>query len=141
PALLEALVDDGTFDALDRHSGLNNAQHARAFAGRRTDSARELREIVGLVEPFEGLFPEAAVNQVVPFGDEVVNRAAARHPFDQGARVAERHAAIHAASALFAQLALVRMLMELEPVADALSRRPGHRQLARILQEAGGLTH
>src|SRR5262249_10535858 len=64
PALLEGLIDDGTLNALDRDGRLDDAEHAGAFARGRTDSARELGEIVCFVQTFESLFPEAAINQV-----------------------------------------------------------------------------
>src|SRR5579871_358138 len=141
PALVKCLIDDGTFDALDRDGRLDDAQHTRALTGSRAYPAGELGKVVGLVQPFEGFFPQTAVNQVVPLGDQVVDRTAARHPFNQGAGVAERHAAIHAAGALSAQLFFFTVFVKLQPIPNALGRRPGQRQLTPKFQEAGGLTH
>jgi hypothetical protein len=61
-------------------------------------------EVVGFVQAIQSLMPEAAIDEVVPFRDEVVNGAAGGHAAEENAGVAERHAAIHAAGALLAQL-------------------------------------
>ena len=58
--------------------------------------------------------PLVAVNEVVPVGDDVVDRAT---------RVAERDAAIHAARALLPQRALVERNEELVEMADAVGDR------------------
>ncbi len=65
-------------------------------------------KVVGLVQALERFPPQPAIDQIVPFGDQVVDRAAGGHAADQLAGVAERNAAIHAARALVAQL-LFRM--------------------------------
>ena len=118
PAFLEALVDDGALDALDGDRRLVDAEDARALAGSGTDAAGELREVVGLVQPFEGLFPQSAINQVVPLRNEVVDRTAGGHAFEQRAGVAEGDAAVHAAGARLRSFFL-GVLVELVPVANA----------------------
>ena len=65
--------------------------------GRGAERAGELREVVGGVQAVDGLAPLVAVDEVVPVGDEVAERAAL---------VAEGDAAVHAARALLAQLVL-----------------------------------
>ena len=75
PAFLPGLVDDGTFDVLDRDGRGVDAENTRAFARSRADATGELGEIIGLVEPVERLTPKAAVNQIVPFGYQVVDGA------------------------------------------------------------------
>src|SRR5262249_25268235 len=132
---------DGGFDALDGDRVLVDAEHARAFARGGTDAAGEFREVVGLVQPVDRFFPQPAVDEVVPFRDQVVDRTARRHAFEQRAGMAERNAAIHAASPLLAQLLFVGVLMELEPVADPLRRRARHGQLTAIFHESGWLAH
>ncbi len=102
PAFLPAVVDDGALDVLDGDRRLVDAEHARAFARRGADAAGELGKIVGLVQAFQRLVPEAAINQIVPLRDQVVDRAAGGHAADQRAGVAEGDAAIHAARALLA---------------------------------------
>ena len=141
PALLPALFDDRVLDVLDRDRRVVDAEHAGAFARRGTDAAGELGEVVGLVQPLERLAPEAAVDQVVPLGDQVVDRAARGHAADQLAGVAEGHAAIHAAGALVAELLLLHVVMKLVPVAHALQRRTVHGQFPQIFDESSWFAH
>src|SRR5205809_7316060 len=75
PAFLPGLVDDGTLDVLDCDGRGVDAENTGAFARSRADSASELGEIVRLVEPVERLAPKAAINQIVPFGYQVVDGA------------------------------------------------------------------
>src|SRR5207237_3451192 len=76
--------------------------------------------------------PAIAIDEVVPVGDQVAERAAG---------VAERHAAVHAARALLLQLGHRQQHDELLEVLDALVLGA----LARVdpldLQEAAELTH
>src|SRR6185436_10415427 len=51
PALLERAVDDGDLHRLDRDRVVVDAEHARALARRRAQTARELREVVRGVQP------------------------------------------------------------------------------------------
>jgi hypothetical protein len=76
PTFLEAAVDDRRLEVLDRYRRTGNAEHAGAFAGCRADAAGEIRKVVGLVQPDERLLPQAAINQVVPLRNQVVDRAA-----------------------------------------------------------------
>ena len=101
PAFGKAAVDDRVLDVLDRDRRIGDAQHAGAFARGRAGAAGELGEVVRLVQPVERVLPAALVNEVVPLGNEVVDRAARF-------ALAERHAAIHAAGALRAQVQLGR---------------------------------
>ena len=93
PAIFEAFVDDGVFDIFDSDRWLSRAKHARTFAGSRTHAAGKFREVIGLVQALERLFPSAVINEVVPLGNQIVNRAAVFG-------LTERHAAVHAARAL-----------------------------------------
>ena len=102
PAFGEAAVDDRVLDVLDRDRRVGDAEHAGALARRRAGAARELGEVVGLVQPIERVAPAALIDQVVPLGDQVVDRAAV-------VRLAKRHAAVHAARALVAQMVLGRL--------------------------------
>ena len=83
PALCQAVVDDRALDVLDRDRWPFNAEHARAFARRRTNPAGEFREIVGLVQALERFFPKSAIDQIVPFRNQVVDRATGSHAADQ----------------------------------------------------------
>src|SRR5262249_35550154 len=91
PAGLPGAVDDRVLYRLDPDRVLVDAQHAGLLAGRRADAAGELGKIVGRMQRLDRRLPVAAVDEVVPVGNDVVDRAALH---------AERDAAIHAARAL-----------------------------------------
>ena len=141
PAIVPTLVDDRDLDVLNRDGRLVHAEHARAFARGGADAAGEFREVVGLVEAFERLMPEALVDEVVPLGDQVVDRAAAGHPADELARVAERYAAVHAASALLLELLVGVMVVNLFPIADAGEGIAIRREFALEFDKSGRFSH
>ena len=120
PAFVQASVDDRALDVLDRDGRCVDAQHARAFARRGADAAGELGEVVRLVQPLERFLPQPAIDEIVPLGNEVVDRATARHARQQRAGVAERNAAVHAPRALFLQLVLRHVKVKFHPVCDPL---------------------
>ena len=76
PALLETALDDAVLDVLDRDRRRVDTEHTRPFTGRGTDTPGELGEIVGAMQPLERLAPEPAVDEIVPLGDQVVDRTA-----------------------------------------------------------------
>jgi hypothetical protein len=98
PAFFPAFVDDRMLDRLDAHGVGIDVQRARGFTRGRTDAAGKIREVVGRVQDGQRLLPVAAVHQVVPVGNDVVDRAAG---------IAEGNAAVHAARALQAGLFVV----------------------------------
>ena len=98
-------------------------------------------KLLVLMQAIERFAPQAAIDQIVPLRDEVVDRAARGHAADQFAGVAERNAAIHAARALLAQALLVHVVVEFVPVAHALHRGAIHRQLAQIFNESCWFSH
>src|SRR2546421_1351559 len=85
PALLRSFVDDGTLDVFDGDGWGVDSEDARAFARGGADAAGEFGEIVGLVQAVERLPPKAAIDQVVPLRDQVVDRAAGSHAAEQRA--------------------------------------------------------
>ena len=91
PALVESVVDDLDLDLLDGHRILVDPEHAGRLTRRRAQPPGELREVVGRVQPVDGVAPAVAVDQVVPLGNQVAQRAAV---------VAERDTAVHAATGL-----------------------------------------
>src|SRR5690606_3358205 len=101
---------------------------------RGTGAARELREVVRLVQPLERVAPAALVDEVVPLRDQVVHGTAVLG-------LAERHAAVHAARALDLQVLLGGLREDLFEIADALARVPIRNALLRVLQKAVGLAH
>jgi hypothetical protein len=112
-----------TLDIFDGDRRIIDAQHAGTFARRRTNAAGELRKIIGLVQAVQRLAPEAPINQVIPFRNQIVNRAAAGHAADQLAGVAERNAAIHASGTLLFQVGLGQVVVKFVPIADPFDRR------------------
>ena len=132
PAFIERAVDDRHLDRLDRHGIVVDAEHAGAFARRRTQSSRELREVVRRVEPVDGGLPAIAVDEIVPVGNQVAQWT----PL-----VAERDAAVHAARRLILEARLRVGQIGFVPVVDALADGAHRRLLARDLDEPGDLTH
>src|SRR5262249_52108906 len=82
----------------------------------------------------ERVAPPALIDQVVPLGNQVVDRAAV-------VRLAERHAAVHAASALIAQMLVGGLREDLAEVGGPFARVAIRHALLRILHESGRLTH
>ncbi len=119
-------------DELDGDRRLIDAQDAGGFARRGADAAGELRKVVGGVQAADRALPAVVVDQVVPVGDEVVDRAAG---------VAEGHAAVHAARALLALLLFRKWLVDFEPVLDALFRLAARRLFALNFKKSCDLTH
>jgi hypothetical protein len=93
----EGAVGDRAFDQLDADRVVVDAQHTGGLAGSRAHATRHLGEVVGGVQGVDGTLGVAAVNVIVPVGDQVAERTAG---------IAERDAAVHAARALFDQLVL-----------------------------------
>ena len=104
-----------------------------AFARRRAQLAGELREVVGRVQAVDRRLPAVAVDEVVPVGNQVAERAAL---------MAERDAAVHAARALL--LAARRSGTADRPRASRWRRSstgPRRVLLALDFDEACRLTH
>ena len=141
PAFLKALVDDGGLDGFDGHSRLDDAERAGAFARSGTDAAGELGEVIRLVESVERFAPEAAVDEIVPLGNEVVDRASAGHAGEKFSGVAKWNAAIHAASALDFEFFLGHVLVEFVPIFDAAARRDVRGDLAVVFDKSSWFSH
>ena len=132
PSLLPGALDDTALDELNRDGGLIDAQHAGRLAGRGADAAGEFGKVVGGVKPTDSRLPAAVVNQIVPVGNEVINRAAG---------VTEGHPAVHAAGSLLALLLLGDWLVDLEPVVKAVLDLAAGGLFALNLQKSCHLTH
>src|SRR5262249_11094415 len=132
PAVLVRLVDDRALDRLDGDRVVLEVESARRLARRRADAAGEFREIIGRVQVARGLLPVAGVDEVVPVGDLVVDRAAG---------VTIRDAALHAARRLVARLLRRQRDDELAPVFDALLDRRVVAVVALELQKTRNLAH
>src|SRR5947208_2742710 len=94
PAFFPAFINNSALDGLDGDRGCIDSQNAGAFARRRADSASKLGEVVCFVQPIERFFPQASIDEVVPLGNQVVDRAAGCHSADERSCMAERNAAI-----------------------------------------------
>src|SRR6185437_5809106 len=75
PSFRESAIDDGAFDRLDGDRRVLEVERARSLAGRRADASGEFREVVGRKQIARGLPPIAAIDEIVPVGDLVVDRA------------------------------------------------------------------
>ena len=95
PARLEGVLDDGHLDGLDGDRIVVDAEHARSLAGRRAEATGPLGKVVGGVQPLDGVVPAVAIDEVVPVGDQVAQRAAL---------VTEGDATVHAAGRLLLKL-------------------------------------
>src|SRR2546423_939967 len=133
PPLLPRAVHDRDLDLLDRDGvALLDLEHAGGLARSRAEPAGELGEVVRAVELRDRLPEAVAVDEVVPVGDQVSERAPA---------LAKRHPALHAARALVAQLSERQRADELAVVADPFARIPFGRVPATVLQEGAKLAH
>ncbi len=90
-------------------------QHACRLARRGAQAAGELGEVVRRVQLGDRIREAIAVDEIVPVGNQVPERAAV---------VAERHAAVHAAGALLAQILHRAREQELAVVVRALDGAP-----------------
>src|SRR5690606_14289193 len=113
PALGPPLVDDGVLNGLDADRVAVDVERTGGLAGRRADPAGKFREVVGGMQDVQRAPPFLPVHQVVPVGDDVVDRASV---------VAERNAAVHAPGRLLPGLFVVQAHHELAPVLQALLR-------------------
>ena len=133
PALIPGAIDDRELDLFDRDGVvLADLQHARRLARRGAQTAGQLGEVVRRVQMRDRILPAVAVDEVVPVGDQVAERAAV---------VAEGHAAVHAARALLAQLLGRAGDEELAIVVRALVGVPVGNPVALDLQEPAELAH
>ena len=132
PAFGPGAVDDGVLDRLDAHRIVVDVEHAGRLAGCRADTAGELGKVVGRVQHGEGIFPVAAVHQIIEVRNDVVDGAAV---------VAKRCAAIHAACALLLGLPVIKTDNEFLVVLKALGY--GRVTLFDALEfhEAGDFSH
>ena len=132
PSFLEGAVDDRAFDRLDRHRRVLDVERAGGLAGRRANAAGEFRKVVGREQVARRFPPIAAIGEVVPVGDLVVDRTA---------DVTIGDAAIHAARRLIARRLLAQRQHELAIVADSVGGRRITPVRAIDLQESRDLAH
>src|SRR5207244_2156059 len=119
-------------DGLERDRVVVDAEHARAFARGRAQPARPLGKVIRRVQALDRVAPLVLVDEVVPVGNDVAERAAL---------VTERNAAVHAARRLLLEVGLRIREIDLFPVAHAFLDRTRRPLLPLDLEEAGDLTH
>src|SRR6202041_3587427 len=76
PAFRETTIDDLLFYKLDRYGIVIDPEYTRRLARGRTDPSRELGKIVGRMKLPQRLVPAAPPHQIVPVGDQVIDRTA-----------------------------------------------------------------
>src|ERR1700733_310891 len=132
PAFRVCAVDNRAFDGLDRDRRVLDVQGAGRFTRRRTHAPGDLWEVVGRKQVARGFGPVAAVCEVVPVGDLVVDRTA---------DVTIGDAAIHAARRLIARRLLAQRQHKLAIVADSVRGRRITPVRAIDLQKPRDLAH
>ena len=140
-AACEGIFNDAELILANGDLRLMDAAGAGAFTGRGTYPAGEFREAVGHQQTLRRRFPLAAVEQVVPFGNQVVKRTAGWQASDHQAAVAEGHGTAHAPRRLLPLLLLGKQAVDLVPVVQPLQRVAVRRQLAVIFQKTKQLAH
>ena len=142
PALGVARLHDGVFVLPDSDAAAGDvAAGAGGLTQGRADPARELRETVGGAQAAECQLPLALIDQIVPLGDEVVQRAAGGHAADHHARLAEGDAAVHAARCLGLLLLPGEPDVKFVKVFNALQRRNIRAGLARVIHKTSEFCH
>src|SRR5512133_113389 len=136
PALVPPSVDDGDLYVLDRDWLPVDADHTSRLTWCRAQPAGELWEVVGRVQPLQRFVPVTAPHQVVPFWNEIPQRAA---------RVTERNAAVHATARLLGDDRehgpTWRTGIDLLPVVNPLSHWAPRRNPSRRRHKPSRISH
>src|SRR5277367_311874 len=93
-SLRDGAVGDRAFDRFDGHRIVVDVKRAGSFAGRRADPAGDFGEIIGRMQVARGLVPVAAIDEVVPVRDLVVDGTPRRTGRQRAGALAIGHAAI-----------------------------------------------
>ena len=135
-------VADGALVVVNRLGLVRAAQVAGRLAQRRTHAARELGHGRGQRQALGRLLPLAAIDEVVPLGNEVVQGTATRTCLaKRDARLAESHAAHHAAARLHLLLLGREQFVELVVVARTLGHVTKPMGLPAVLEKRSWLAH
>ena len=135
-------IADGALVVVNRLGLVRAAQVAGRLAQRRTHAARELGHGRGQRQTFGRLLPLTAIDEVVPLGNEVVQGAATWACLaKRDARLAEGHAAHHAAARLHLLLLGREQLVELVVVARTLGHVTKPMGLPAVLEKRSWLAH
>ena len=71
------------------------------LAGSRAHPPGKFRKRVCFPQSLIRLIPVARVSRIVPFRNQIIERAAGHHAVDQNSRLTERHAAVHTSCSLY----------------------------------------
>ena len=136
------VVGDGALVVADGGCSLDGSKVAGSLAKRWAHTAGEFGERVGKRQALCRLVPKAAVHQVVPLGNQVVQRAARRTCLTERiASLAERHTAHHAAAGLDLLLLIGQRNGELIEVLHGIGRAALAVSNAIMLEVCSCLTH
>ena len=100
PALIKSLINNCTFDIFNSDRRLVHPQHTSTLAGCGAYPTGELREVIGLMQALQCLLPAALIHHVIPFGDQIVNRATF-------IGLTEWHTTVHAPGSLCGQVPII----------------------------------
>src|SRR3569623_565526 len=132
PAVFPALVDDEMLDRFDTDRLTIDVERTGRFAGRRADTPGEFRKVIGRMQVIQRFLVVAAINQIVPVRNDVIDRAAG---------IAERDAAVHAARALNFRLIIGQMQRKFLVMLGAFFGGLARFLQALELQKAGYFSH
>ena len=138
---VKGVFNDGQLVVVAGHRVAVQVTGASLFTGRGANSASELRKVIGDAQTVIGLLPVALVDQVVPFGDQVVQRTAGHRIPEHHARLTEGHAAVHAPGGLLLLLLPGQQGLKLVPVANPLLRGDHMAILTLIFHKSSGFSH
>ena len=137
------MVANRALVVMDRRGlAIDRAQVACGLAQRRAHATRELGHGRGERQALGSLIPAAAVHQLIPLGNQVVQWAAARACLAKArAHLTKRHTAHHAATRLGTARVVVELHVQRIEIAAALlhgAKLVGH---AIDIKKSTGLTH
>ncbi len=132
PSLVEGVLHDGLLDLLDSHWRSYQPGHTGRLARSRTDAPGKLGEVVGGGQLLVRRPPVARAHEHIPIGDAVAQRTA---------RLAERHAAVHAPVRLRARLFVDHWQVHRGVVLHAFLNGTLVQVFARLVEEGFGVGH
>ena len=141
PALLIGCFDDIIFIGADGDRITVSAAGARLFTQSRTHARGELGEAVGHFQTVVRLLPRSETDEVVPLGDQVIQRTARHHAADRQACLTERYAAVHTPLALMLTLRFTDRGVELVIVFDTFFHGRRGVILSCIFHKSVGISH
>src|SRR5450830_1062639 len=132
PTVFPTLVDNEMLNRLDAHGVAVDSQGAGRLARRRANTAGELWEVIGRVQSLKGFLIVAAIHQVIPIGNDVIDRTTV---------VTKRDAAIHATCTLHLGGCIIEMQYKFLVMLHACLRRFARFFQTLIFHKAGYFTH